>query len=128
MSFRITKSPNKFNAKGTNYDGKFYHSKGEAEYAMYLDWQVKAKEIKSWERQVKLDLRVNGIHITNYFIDFKVLTKHDSVQFIEYKGMVTPEWQMKWNLLHALINEIEPGAELIIVKHTSKYNPFRGKK
>ena len=121
MAYRVIKSNNKFNAKGTNYDGKFYHSKGEAEYAMHLDWLKKAGVVKSWERQVKIDLRVNGTHITNYYIDFVVTTKDDTIQYVEYKGMITADWQMKWNLLHALIDEICPGAELILVKHVSKY-------
>jgi hypothetical protein len=123
LSFIVKKSPNKFNAQGQATMANLPFE-GEAEYAMYLDWLVKAGEIKSWD-QVKIDLKVNGVHITNYFVDFKVVTKNDTIQYHEYKGMVTIEWQMKWNLLHALINEIDPGAELIVIKHTSKYNPFK---
>ena len=115
--YRQVKSTNKFKAISTNYDGKFYHSKAEASYAQELDWRVKAGEVMSWERQVKIDLRVNGIHITNYFIDFVVTMKDGTRVYTEYKGAVTPDWQIKWNLLHALINEIEPGAELLLVKH-----------
>ena len=77
---------------------------------------MKAGEIKEIIPQYKIDLRVNGLHITNYFCDFKIILSDGSVQFIEAKGMVLPLFQIKWRLLEALINEIEPGAELIVVK------------
>jgi hypothetical protein len=49
------KRDNKFNAKKTEYNGLRYDSKLEVEKAMELDWMLKAKEIKSWERQVKVE-------------------------------------------------------------------------
>ena len=119
MAFRVRKSTNKFSAKRTDYNGLWYHSKGEASYAQELDWLVKSGDIKSWERQVKIDLKVNGIHITNYFVDFKVITKYDTIQYHEYKGVSTPDFLIKWNLFHALINEIDPGAELVLIQHSS---------
>ena len=121
MAFTKRLSTNKFNAVKSEFMGRWYHSKGECEYAMELEWRRKAGEIKEWIPQFKIDLNVNGIHITNYFIDFKVITKHDSIEFHEYKGMETGEWQIKWNLLHALKDEIEPGCELVLVKHKPKY-------
>lgn len=125
MSYRQVKSSNKFKAKRQDYGGKWYHSKGEAAYAEELDWRMKAGEIKSWERQVKIDLKVNGVHICNYYVDFKVIDKHGAVSYHEYKGMETPDWRIKWNLFTALINEIDPGAELIVIKHQSTYKPKR---
>jgi hypothetical protein len=119
MRYIIKKSSNKFSAKKQEYDGKFYHSKGEAAYAQELDWRIKAGEIKSWDRQVKIPLRVNGVLICNYYVDFKVITKHDSVEYHEYKGFETSEWRMKWQLFTALLSEIDPGAELIVIKHKS---------
>lgn len=123
MAYRIQKSTNKFNAKRTDYDGKWYHSKGEASYAQELDWMKKAGEVISWERQVKIDLRVNGHHITNYFIDFIATMKDGTLRLIEYKGMESPEWRMKFELLNALLPELYPGAELVIVKHKSAWKP-----
>jgi hypothetical protein len=123
MAYTQRKATNKFSAKRSEYNGRWYHSRGEASYAMELDWLMKAGEIKEWKPQHLIDLKVNGIHITNYYIDFRVITKYDSVQLIEYKGMETQDWRIKWNLLHATLQEIEPGAELILVKHVSKYKP-----
>lgn len=120
MTYFQRKSNNKFNAKGTRYNDQFFHSKGEAGYAMKLDWRLKAGEIKSYERQVKIDLVVNGVHITNYFVDFKVIDKHGAVSYHEYKGLSTPDFQIKWKLFQALIGEIDPGAELVLIKHSQR--------
>lgn len=124
MSFRVIKSSNKFNAKGRHYNGKWYDSTGEMNYAQELDLLLKAGEIQSWERQVKISLDVNGIHICNYYVDFRIVDKNGTVKYIEYKGFETPEWKMKWNLFTALIGDIDPGAELVVVKHRS-YKPKR---
>lgn len=123
MSYRVTKSTNKFNAKGRNYNGRWYHSTGEMNYAAQLDWMVKAGEIKSWTPQVKIDLRVNGRHITNYYCDFRVVMKDDSIQYHEYKGLLTETAKIKIELFHALMDEIEPGAELVVIQHKSTWKP-----
>lgn len=107
---------NNCGAKKTEHDGKFYHSKGEAGYAAKLDLMVKCGEIKSWQGQVKIPLMVRGILIANYYVDFKVITKHDTVQYHEYKGFETMLWKMKWKLFTALLPDIDPGAELIVIK------------
>lgn len=111
------KSNNKFRSVKTEYGGNWFHSKGEAGYAMELDWRIKAGEIKSYQRQYKIELNVNGVHICNYFVDFKVINKTGGIEFHEYKGFSTSTFLMKWKLLQALINEIEPGADLIMIKH-----------
>lgn len=107
---------NKFNAKTQNYNGFKYDSKKEAAYAMELDWRIKAGELLSYEKQYKIDLKVNGLHICNYYCDFKVINKYGGVEFHEVKGLELPLWQLKWKILQATLNEIEPGAELIVIK------------
>jgi hypothetical protein len=105
---------NKFGAIPTTYKGIKYHSKKEAEYAKKLDLLVKAKKIKSWERQVKLKLVVNEELICNYIMDF-VTTKPDGKkQYIEVKGYETAVWKLKWKLLKALNKD--PNIELIVEK------------
>lgn len=112
-SFR-TKS--KYNNKTKQYGGRTYDSIREANHAEELDWRIKAGEVWNWVPQYKIDLKVNGKHICNYYVDFKVVMKDGSVQFHEVKGMVLPLWQLKWALFEALIDEIEPGAELLVIK------------
>lgn len=112
-----TKKKNKFNAVKQIYKDKKYDSTLESKYAQDLDWRIDAGEVERWERQVKLDLTVNGVHITNYFIDFKVYYPDGSVEYVEVKGVKTAAFIIKWKLLLALKDEIlEPGAELLIVK------------
>lgn len=116
----------KYHNKSTVYNGTYYHSKFEAGYAANLDWLVKSKEIKSWERQVKLDLRVNGQHITNYYIDFVVHHFDGSREFVECKGYETGEWQIKWRLFEALFDDFKdhPDDSMVLVKETS-WGPLR---
>jgi len=112
----IIKRYNKYKAERQTFNGRSYHSKLEADYAVNLEWKKKAGEIKEIIPQYKLDLRVNGIHITNYFIDFKVIYSDDRVELIEVKGFATDLWRLKFRLTEALLDEIEPGAKLVIVK------------
>ena len=96
---------NKFNATKQTYNGRSYHSKKEAEYAAELDWLKKAKQIKEIIPQYKISLDVNGIHIANYFMDFKVTTQDGIIEMHEVKGMETDLWRMKWRLAKALYPE-----------------------
>lgn len=123
-----SRSGNKMNAKGQHYNGQFYHSTGEMNYAQQLDLRKRANDIRDWQRQVKIDLKVNGVHITNYFIDFIIEHNDGRMELVEYKGYETDLWQVKWNLLKAVKDELYPGAIITLVKHKSKYNPFRTKK
>lgn len=106
----------KYHNKTQIYGGRRYDSIFEARYAEELDWRKKAGEIKEIIPQFKISLDVNGVHIANYFVDFKIIMSDDSVQFHEVKGFQTMEWQLKWKLTQALMPEIEPGAELILIK------------
>lgn len=106
----------KYHNDSREYNGRFYDSKLEARVAEDIDWRIKSGEIKEVIPQFKISLNVNGKHITNYYCDFKVIMKDDSIQFWEAKGMATDTFKLKWKLLEALIDQIEPGATLIIIK------------
>jgi hypothetical protein len=47
------------------YAGRTYHSKKEAQYAAILDLRQRAGEIREWEAQVRIPLRVNGVIVTH---------------------------------------------------------------
>ena len=112
----IEKRYNKYKAEKQTFGGRSYHSKKEADYAANLEWRKKAGEVKEIIPQYKIDLRVNGLHIANYYIDFKVTLTDGSIELIEVKGFETPEWRIKWRLTEALLDEIEPNAKLILIK------------
>ncbi len=106
----------KYGNKSCTYNGISYHSKKEAGQAQELDFRLKAGDIKSWERQKKISLDVNGHHITNYYIDF-VLTHNDgTLEFLEVKGFETDVWRMKWKLFESLHEEMFPMSKLTVVK------------
>jgi hypothetical protein len=83
---------------------------------MDLDYRLKANDIKKWDRQVKISLDVNGEHICNYYIDF-IITHNDGIQeYVEVKGIETPEWKLKWKLFQALYkDQIEKDEILLTV-------------
>lgn len=120
MYNRFTKNSyrtkSKYNNKTKQYNGRTYDSIREANHAEELDWRIKAGEVKEVIPQFKISLDVNGKHIANYYVDFKVILSDGSIQFQEVKGFETDVWRMKWKLFEALINEIEPGAELMVIK------------
>lgn len=124
------KSGNKYHAKSNQFQGITYHSKLEAAYAEELELRRMAKDIKSWDRQVKLDLKVNGMHITNYYIDFVVHHNDGSREFVETKGLELGEWKMKWRILEATFDDFKkhPDDRLTVVKQSSWSKPrFGGK-
>lgn len=116
------KSGNKYHAKSTQYQGITYHSKLEAAYAEELSLREMAKDIKSWERQVKLDLKVNGMHITNYYIDFVINHNDGSREYVECKGLEMEVWKLKWRILEATFEDelkVHPDDCLTVIKQSS---------
>lgn len=114
--YQIRRSGNKYGSTSHEYNGRIYHSKAEANYAQDLDLMLKAGELKEIEPQHRISLDVFGKHICNYIIDFKVIHKDDSVEYIEVKGFDTDVWKLKWKLTEAILNETEPGSTLTIVR------------
>jgi hypothetical protein len=77
-------------------------SKGEAGYARDLELRKRAGEIKEIIPQFKLSLDVNGYHICNYYVDFKLVMADDTEEIHEWKGFATQLWLFKWKLTEAL--------------------------
>ena len=96
------KRGNKYNAKSSTYNGRHYDSRLEAGYAMELDWMLKAKVIKSWQAQFKLDLRIYWEHVANYFVDFAVEYPDGRIEYHEVKGYETALWKLKWKMAIAI--------------------------
>ncbi len=96
------KRKNKFNAKKKQYNGRYYDSILEANYAESLDWRIKIGEIKEVVPQFKISLDIDGEHIANYYMDFKVELPDGRIEMHEVKGAETPLWRMKWRLAKAL--------------------------
>lgn len=93
---------NKYGAKTSVYKDYRYDSTMEAKYAEQLDWRIQAGEILEVKRQHKLALDVNGQHIANYYVDFRVTFPDGREEFHEVKGFPTPEWNLKWKMAQAI--------------------------
>ena len=113
----------KYKNKSSIYNGITFHSGFEASYAAELDLRIRAKDIVRWERQVKLDLKVNGHHINNYFIDFIAYYPDGSREFIEVKGMELEPWKTNWKILEATFEDFKqhPDDRLLVVKEKSRF-------
>lgn len=91
------------------YKNVLYHSIKERDHAARLDQLKAAKDpkerVQSWDRQVCMPLDVNGKHIANLFVDFRVLYADGRIQYEEIKGCNTPVWKLKEKLFRALYPE-----------------------
>ncbi len=115
------------NVRKQTYNGQNYDSGFEAGYAAELDLRVKAKDIKSWERQVKIPLDVNGYHIANYYIDFIIHHLDGTTEYVETKGLASDVWRMKWKLFEALYGD-KPDVKLTVVKQANNFTLRKLKK
>lgn len=95
----------KYRNNKQTYGGRTYDSIKEAEYAKNLDWRKKAGEITEIIPQFKIPINVNGVHICNYFIDFKITCSDGHEEYHEVKGFETDVWRMKWRLAKALYSD-----------------------
>lgn len=85
------------------YNGVVYHSKSEAKHAFELDRQKAAGMIYAWEPQVALPIRLNGIHICNVVVDFRVKAALECEwRYVEVKGFETEIYKLKRKLLLAM--------------------------
>lgn len=115
-SFKNERKKTKYRNSFTDYNGSRYHSKFEAKVAQDLDFMKKSGEVEEWERQVRIDLRVDGEHVCNYYIDFIVYHKSGVKEYIEVKGFETDVWRIKWRLFELQIKREEPDAILTVMK------------
>ena len=109
------KQPSKYHNTTNVYNDQVYHSIKEANYAGELDLRIKAHDIKSWVRQVRIPLDVGGYHICNYIIDFVVTHNDGTLEYVEVKGFETDVWRLKWKLFEALYSKKE-GVVLTVQK------------
>ena len=97
---------NKYKATKKEYNGRMYHSKMEANDAMWLDVMLKDGRLKAVKPQHKLSFEVNGKHITTHIVDFLVTLPDDRQKFVETKGFATELWRVKMKLAQALYPDI----------------------
>ena len=100
-----TNFKNKYRSNKKEYNGRVYHSKLEAQDALWLDLMVNQKKIKEVKPQHKLIFNVNGKHITTHIVDFLVTLNDGRQKLVETKGFPTDVWRIKMKLAEALFPE-----------------------
>ena len=79
----------------TNKGKMFFRSKWEANYALYLEFLVKNKEIKSWGYEKKCFEFPVKRGITCYTPDFEIINKNDTIEYHEVKGWMDAKSKTK---------------------------------
>ena len=134
---------NKYKNQKQEYNGRRYDSKFESQKAYELDMLVRAKEIKSWTPQVKveinfkknrqdewvltdepiMELKKKGIkyyHLFNYFVDFVIENTDGTKEYCELKGMMLEPGLTKIKLL-SLILENDPSRYSKLERQSSHF-------
>lgn len=87
----VTASNNKYGAKKTEYNGRTFDSKKEAEYAGELDLMRKAAgesdRVVDVEYQIPYVLEVKDQKIGKYILDFKVTYADGRIEHVDVKGL-----------------------------------------
>ena len=110
----------KYGGRRSEHNGQFFGSKKERDYAAELDLRIKAGDIVSYDKQVKIPLMIrdaNGREHTwrNYIIDFVLTYPDESKEYVEVKGFPTETWKMKWDVFEILYGAL-PNVRLTIVR------------
>lgn len=85
----------KFGAKRTEFGGRTYDSKKEAEYAAQLALEQRSGAVLFWLEQVPFRLQGGVV----YRLDFMVFESSGDVRCIEVKGMRTKEFNIKMKMM-----------------------------
>lgn len=112
---------NKYNAIRTEYDGVKYDSKFEATQAMELDLRVRAKDIKAWDRQFKVDVYAYNqygtpVKLCSHRIDFRLHENDGSFTLLEAKGVATTDWKWRKKMLELFWLPVNPNYSYMVVK------------
>ncbi len=87
---KLTKKKNKFNANKTEYNGRVFDSKKEADYAKRLEWLRHAKDkgerVVEIHYQVPYPVYIKNTHVFTYICDFKVKYADKREEVIDVKG------------------------------------------
>lgn len=95
----------KYRNKRTEYDGRIFDSKKEAEFARLLDVCRKASDasdrVVDVQFQPVFPVLINGKKIFTYKADFTVTYADGRVEIIDVKGFKTPVYRLKKKAVEA---------------------------
>lgn len=108
----LTRPGNKYHAVRTEFEGRSFHSKAEANRYGDLLLLKKNGDIRDLECQVRYPLKVNNVLITTYVADFRYVDVEKGLQVVEdVKGARTEVYRIKKKMVLAIygieITEVE---------------------
>jgi len=122
------------NIKRGYYDinGKkmFFRSKWEVNYALYLDWLVKEKQILSWEYEADIFMFEKiKLGTRSYRPDFKIFNNNGTIEYHEIKGWMDKKSATKLKRMRIYYPEIkliviEKAGYMDLVKKVSRICGF----
>ena len=96
---KINKKKSKYNSQKTEYNGRIYDSKKEAEYAKRLEWlrhaKNKSERVDTIDYQVPYKIYIKNTYVFTYFADFRVVYADGRVEVIDVKGYKTSIYRLK---------------------------------
>jgi hypothetical protein len=110
----------KYNAKKTEVDGIVFDSVGESKRYLELKVLERIGDISDLKLQQSHKLFVGDVLICTYRSDFEYLNKQGDVVIEDFKGVRTPEYKIKRNLMLALKG--------VTIYETGASNSNKGKK
>jgi|SRR3990167_6773050 len=119
---------NKFGAKKTEFGGYRYDSKFEAGVAQELELRVKAKDIKAYDRQFKVEIWAYDQNSkkamkVSHKVDFRIHHLDGSFELLEAKGVETSDYKMRRRWLETFWLPFNPDHTYTVVKQSQiRYN------
>ena len=106
VTFSIPKQQKYRNVKKF-YNGRWYDSTKEADYARDLDFRVLGRDIASWEPQIEYKFIHNDKLICAYNLDFKITHTDGTIEYIDVKSEATrknPVYRIKNKMMKIFYN------------------------
>lgn len=102
---KTLKKGNKYGSKKTNYNGRIFDSKREAEFAKHLQYLKHARNLADRvvdiQYQVSYTIKIKNTHICKYIADFVVIYGDGQREVIDVKGFKTAIYKLKKRLVEA---------------------------
>lgn len=121
------KKPNKYGAKRTEWNGKMYDSRFEAETAWSLDVRKRTGDIKDFDTQYKIvcwayDEFGNKAFEVKHKVDFRIHHKDGSYELYEAKGIETDDYKWRRKFLEKIWLPANLDHSYTVVKQGKRFN------
>lgn len=121
----IGRTFNKYGAKRTEFNGKIYDSKYEASVAQELETRKRAKDIKDYETQYRIEAKIyreDGVHAftIKHKVDFRLHHNDGSYELLEAKGVETADYKMRRRCLEQIWLPQHPDHIYTVVKQNNR--------